>query len=293
MSLDVLKREFENVTPVFFQLYDGLEVDHQKALTTLARIHDNRVARQNPVPLDYLLNFPEATSWLDEVEIFHTLDMLEWTVPMEGHQVVVPWNRVNIDRPNTVAQFEQVVASLPEALNRREIRLCMEVFRSNPLSVTGQSFFSEVHPRPNGQGTFSNVMTPVFGDPIDSPALQVLYLLVNDVVTRFGSIGIVQSEVIDDSKLRNNLLVIVHNEQHQTLFRELRNADMLPQAQLPDGTVVGERGNSLKGTFELWRDPKPRPGQEQWIEFLLKSDANGPKARGLRHRQGSGADRPR
>lgn len=277
MSLDALKREFENVTTVFFDLYDQLEVDHQIALGTLAWIHDNRQERQNPVRLDYLLDFPEATSWLDEVEIFHTLDQLQWVVPLEGHQVVSPFNRVNLGRPNTVVQLEQVVARQPLALNRREIRLCMEVFRSNPLSVTGQNFFSTAHPRPNGQGTFSNVVTPVFGADLSSPALQVLFLLINDVLTRFSSISVIQTEVIDDKKLRDSLLIIVHNESHQTLFRELLTADRLPQAELPGGTTIGERQNSLKGSFDLWRDPKPVPGQENWIEFVLKSEAGGPK----------------
>ena len=279
MSLDVLKREFENVTTVFFDLYDQLEVDHQTALGTLAWVHDNRQERQNPVRLDYLLDFPEATSWLDEVEIFHTLDQLEWVVPLEGHQVVSPFNRVNLGRPNTVVQLEQIVARQPMALNRREIRLCMEVFRSNPLCVTGQNFFSNAHPKPNDQGTFSNIIAPIFGPGLlATPALQVLFQLVNDVLTRFSSISIIQSEVIDDMKLRESLLVIVHNEWHQTLFRELLTADRLPQATLPGGTVIGERQNSLKGSFDLWRDPNPAAGQEYWIEFVMKTEAGGPKA---------------
>lgn len=277
MSLEILKREFASVHGVFFDLYDRLEVDHVKALETLAWIHDNRQARENPVSLDYLLDFPEATSWLDELEIAHTLDKLDWVVPMEGHQVVSPFNRVNLNRPNTVVKLEQIVARQPLAMNRREIRLCMEVFRTNPLSVTGQSFFSTVHPRPGKKGTFSNVMTPTFGPDLARPVLQVLFNLVQDVLTQFGEISILESEVIDDEKLQGNLLVIVHNKDHHSLFRELRTADKIPEGTLPGGATIGERQNSLKGAFDLWRDPRPRPGQENWIEFILKSEPGGPK----------------
>ena len=277
MSLDVLKRDLSMVTTVFFDLYDQHEADHEEALRRLARIHDNRQTRENPVKLDYLLHFPKAYSWLDEVEFKYTLDQLKWTIPLEGHQVVAPFNRVDVGRPNTVAQVEAIVAAQPKALMRREIELISTVFHENPISITGRPFFSTDHSRGPNLGTFSNIVVPVFGPDLTNPPLQVLSELVNEVITRFASIGAVQSVYIDDAKIRSNLLVIVHNERHQTLFRELQTATVLPGVTLPDGTVIGERQNPVSNTFQLWRDPHAPQGQQNYIEFVMLTEDDGAK----------------
>lgn len=278
MSVDILKSRWSEVVPVFFDLYDQAEADHAAVLGNLAYVHDNREARENPVQLDYLLQLPQAKAWLDDSVIEHGLDLLEWTIPMEGHDVVTAINKVNIGRPNTVVKLEDIARSQPEALLRRQVKLIMEVFRRNPLAVDGQNFFDTDHPKPGGATTYSNILTPVFGaGALANPSLQVLANLVNEVITHFGSILTSQSEVVDDSKLRNNLLVIVHNATHQTIFRELLTTDRLPEATLPDATVAAERNNPVKGSFTLWRDQNPTAGEENFIEFVMRTDASGPK----------------
>lgn len=270
MSVDSLRNRWSVVTPIFFDLYDQAAPDHAAALEMLAYVHDNRTARESPVKLDWLLHLPVANNWLDEAVLEHGLENLEWTVPLEGHQVYTPIQRVDVGRPNVVATLEGIARAQPEALNRQELRLLMNVFRQNPLSVDGQAFFSTVHPKPGGGATYSNILEPVFGvGALESPSLSVLATLVNEVITTFGANLAIQAQVIDDAKLRNNLLVITHNNSHQTLFRELLTATRLPGATLPNGDVVGERENPVKGTFKLWRDNIPTAGQENYIEFVM------------------------
>lgn len=279
MSLDTLKSRWSAVAPVFFDLYDQLEADHAEVLGMLAYTHDNRVARENPVQLDYLLHLPQAKAWMDDSIIEHGLDVLEWTIPLMGHDVISPINRLNIDRPNTQVTLEGIAQSQPEALLRRQIKMIMQVYRTNPLCVDGQNFFSTVHPKPGSSGeVYANILQPIFGvGALATPSLQVLANLIMQVLTRFGTILTLQAEVVDDGKLRQGLLVIVHNETHQTLFRELLTTDRLPEATLPDTTVVGERINPVKGLFKLWRDQRPTSGEENYIEFVMTTDANGPK----------------
>ena len=71
--------------------------------------------------------------------------------------------------------------------------------------------------------------------------------------------------------------MIVHNDRHQTLFRELQTATVLPGLTLPDGTVIGERQNPIGNAFALWRDPRPPLGQESYIEFVMLTEDDGAK----------------
>jgi hypothetical protein len=261
--LDVLRRQVISRQILAFDRYDKLAADPTTLFNLIALTIDNRSARDNPVRLEEDFVFPEAYSWEDEMVSIPGYDRLEYVVPIKGYAAMVPYNRVNINRPGTVARIERIMPKLGEALVLIEIRKAMAVFRGNPLSVTGQSFFADAHPFPSDKGTYDNTIAPNWTDPAAPTDLEIFDLL-EAVRVRFADNLTIDAEVLDDSRIDANLLVIVHNAAHQTAFRRALKQDTLTinSVQVP---------NSNKGSFTLLRDKRPTSGQENYIEFIYTS----------------------
>ena len=264
-TLDIFRQDVESIRTVAFDRYDRLAPSHDETLQVLAWIYDNRQLRENPVRLQEEFFYPQAFAWVDEIVIAQSIDTIDYTVPLTGWNAVAPFNRVNVGRPNTIAKLERIVPRLPEGIFKKEKQLLLDVFRKNPLTVDGQNFFSTAHPKPNGE-LFSNVLEPAWADP-SAPTLQELADLIEAAKTRFASISVLESELIDDAAMDERLLVIAHNDSHQTQLRRLRTVDK-----------IGDVMNSLQNGFRLWRDAKPAAGQENYFEIVHTTpDTSGPK----------------
>jgi len=200
--LEHLRKQLRNYRTLAYQTYDKFEADRDAALRALCFIHDNRTSRENPVRFDASFFVAFSHAWDDEIEVAAALDRLEWVVPIKGYDSFVPYNTVNIDRPSTVADLAQILGEsgpLRTELDRLHLRKALQVFRKNPLSITGQNFFDAAHPRPSDQGAFSNVLTPDWADPAAPTDAEVMDLL-DSIRARFGEIDAVKSELIDDDK---------------------------------------------------------------------------------------------
>lgn len=268
MDLSILQRQVQQVQILAYNRYDLLQADPTQLLNILTLTIDNRTARENPVRLEEDFFFPEAYSWEDEMVSIPGLDKLEYTVPIKGYAALLPYNRVNIGRPGTVAKLERLIPRLGDAQLRLQVRKAMSVFRGNPLSVTGQNFFADAHPHPAGKGTYDNILTPNWTDPA-SPTDQEVRDLLEAVRVQFAANLSIDAEVIDDSLLDKDMLVIVHNSTHQTAFRRAKNDNTI--------TVGSDQvPNPNKGTFTLLRDRRPTSGQENYIEFV-RTAPGGPR----------------
>lgn len=261
MSIDILKRQVRNYQTLAFNRYDRLQAAPDSLFAAIALTIDNRGARENPVRLTEDFFYPEAYAWEDEMVSMPGLAELEYTVPIKGYASWLGYNRVNIGRPGTVARLERLLPRLADAHDMLQVRLAMNVFRTNPLSVTGQNFFADAHPIPGRAGsTYDNLLAPNWADPADPTDAEVKAVL-DSVRTQFATNLTVTAEVVDTSQIDSNLLVIVHNSTHEAAFRRALNDDTL--------TVGSDQvPNPNKGTFRLLRDLRPTSGEENYIEFV-------------------------
>jgi hypothetical protein len=269
MSIDILKRQVRTYQTLAFNRYDRLQTAPESLFSAIALTINNQSARENPVRLEEDFFYPEAYAWEDEMVSMPGLARLEYTVPIKGYASWFGYNRVNIGRPGTVARLERILPRLAFAHDRLQIKLAMDVFRTNPLSVTGQNFFADAHPIPGKVGTtYDNKLAPAWvaaGSPTDAEVKALLDL----VRTQFATNLTVDAEVVDSSEIDANLLVIVHNATHEAAFRRAKNDDTLTigSDQVP---------NPNKGTFRLLRDKRPTSGQENYIEFI-HTEPGGPR----------------
>lgn len=262
--LDFLKRQLVHFRTLVLDTYDKLEAAPDLISKSFAITVDNRRDRMNPVRLDEDFFFPSVHGWESQAATIAGLDRIEFTVPMKGWDAFLPFNNVNIDRPDTVAKIERLVKRLPEAYFRNQTRLLMNVFRKNPVCYDGQNFFANAHVHPGGQGTYDNTIAHGFATA-GSPTVDEVKALLHAIMSRFITNLAIQSEVIDGSSLYKNLVVVVHNATHHAVFERVRTMPRIDTFE-----------NEFVGAFRLLLDNQPTAGQENYIEFQL-TEPNGPR----------------
>ncbi len=264
-TIDTLKRDLRRFRTVTLSMYDKLNAG-QTVRDRFAINIDNRTLRENPVRLDEEFFFPMVYSWLDEPITMNDIDTIQWTVPMKGYGAALPYNRVNIGRPNTIAKLDRLTPRLPEGLLRKQTQLVLEVFRRSPTAYDGQPFFNNAHQHPGGKGLANNIVDLPFADPA-VPTTDEVKELIHEVRARFTSNLTIQSEIIDAEALDQGLVVVVHNEKHLTQFNKVRTM-----------TRIDDKENELFRSFRLLKDLKPTAGQENHVEFQAPSELAPPPA---------------
>lgn len=258
-TVDVLRRELRNFRTLAALRYDELEARPDSMRNRLAIVIDNRTTKENPVRLDEDFYFPQVTAWEDEKVAAAVAARVEFTVPLKGYQATLPYNRVNIERPDRQARLQRMVERLVPAYDRKQVGLLMAVFRTNPMAYDGQNFFDTDHAHPASKGTYSNVLTPEFAD-LAAPTVDEAKALLHEARTRFVTNMTLDAEVLEAGEISQSMLVIVHNAAYWSVFERVRSI-----AKFDDNE------NELKGTFTLLLDPKPTSGEENYIEFVVSS----------------------
>lgn len=253
--IDSLKRQLVQFRTLAIDFYDKLAASPEEIRNRLAIVVDNRGERQNPVRMDEDFFFPVVHGWEDKAATIEGLDKIEFVVPMKGYDAFLPYNEVNIDRPDTVARLERMVPRLIPAFFEMQTRLIMNVFRKNPLCYDGQNFFDINHSHPGNKGSYSNVLTPTFADA-GNPTIDEVKALLHEVNGRMVVNLAIDTEVVDGEKVSKMLVVVVHNVAHWSKFELVRTMDKFD-----------DNANEFKGTFKLLLDMKPTSGQENRIEF--------------------------
>jgi hypothetical protein len=254
-DITTLKREIRQYNTQAFAVYDQLE--NLSLLPMIAQIHRN-VSRNNPVRFDHPFLFPVAYEWRDEGVSIDGFDRLEWTVPLTGYRVDIPYNRIDIGRPETVANLQDAISRIPAAWDRLKVKLALDVFRSDAVCYDGQAFWYASHTHPAGQGTFSNMLAPNWVSTT-SPTVTEAIEFLDSAKARLATNLTIQAEVIDASQMDRDLVVIVHNDTHYQMFNRVRTMAVLGTDNEP---------NRHYGTFALWLDKKPTSGEETYIEVF-------------------------
>jgi hypothetical protein len=262
--IDSLKRQLVQFRTLAMDFYDKLAASPDEIRNKLATVVDNRGERQNPVRMDEDFFFPVVHGWEDQAATIEGLDKIEFVVPMKGYDAFLPYNAVNIDRPDTVARLERLVPRLVPAFFEMQTRLIMNVFRKNPLCYDGQNFFDTDHSHPGGKGAYSNVLTPTFA-AAGNPTIDEAKALLHEVQGRLVQNLAIEAEVVNGDQVAKMLTVIVHNVAHWSKFNLVRTQEKFE-----------DNSNEFRGTFSLLLDRHPTSGQENRIEFQL-SELGGPR----------------
>jgi hypothetical protein len=260
--VESLRREVAFYQLPGLQQWDALQADPNSIMRRLAFVHDNRQARENPVRFESIFYRMVAHRWVDRISTAGGFSALTWQAPIDGYDSFVAYSAVNIGRPGHQRHLDGIMARSPGAHQMKIVRSMMQVFRTNPLSLTGVSLFHAAHPRPAVfGGTFSNILAPEWVDPANPTYTEIVELL--DLArSTFGSISNVDAEVIESSLVAGQLIVTVHNQAHETAFERVRTRENLPVADSDR-----YEPNPYKGTFTLLRDLHPTSGQENYIEI--------------------------
>lgn len=251
--LDAFKRDVRSYTRLALAAYDRLETDPNSIRSRLALLKDNRQARENPVRLTETFISATASAWEDDIVVAAAIDKLDYTVPMKGYHVFVPYNEINIGRPNMQATLKEVVDKLPLSLLRKEVRLIMNIFRLNPLTVDGQNFFDASHTHINDTA-YSNIVEFDVVDE-DNPTFDEAKAAINEALARLASINAIEAEVVDAAQFKQDILITCHTAAQMTVFEQVRT-----QAQRNNVE------NELKGSFTLLLDRNPASGTETSFE---------------------------
>ncbi len=258
-GIDALKREVKTYREVAYDIYDQLEADPNQLKNLLAITIDNRQAKENPVRIQEAMYFPEALAWHDQVVAGGDFDRLDWTVPLKGYNVVVPYNRVNIGRPSSVHKLGSIIPRLPEAWMRKQVGEIMNVFRGNVLAYDGQNFFDASHKHPAGKGTYSNLVTPDW-TTTSAPTFSEASACLDLIRTRFVTNLALDAEVLDAARFADSLVIIAHRPATWAMFEQVRRSTFVPSSTEP---------NLWQNGFTLLLDNKPTSGEEDYLEAVL------------------------
>lgn len=253
--LDIFKRDVRNYTRLALVAYDKLESDPTSLRNRLALMQDNRQARENPVRLTESFIPATASAWEDDVVVKGAVEKLDYTVPMKGYHVFVPYNTINIGRPNLAATLDEIMAKMPLALMRKEVRLIMNIFRLNPLTVDGQNFFDTDHVHIDGSTSYDNTFEAAAVDE-DAPTFEEAKAALSAGMVRLAENNAIEAEVVDAAQFKKDLIVICHTAAQMVVFEQVRTQ-----------RARDNKENELFGTFDLLLDKQPAAGTEQSFEM--------------------------
>ena len=268
--LENFRRIVKRYHTLTIKLYDQMGGNEDALLRSLAYFYDNRRLRENPVRLDQLFVDAEVYEWRTGPIAAQDFERVPWTVPMRGWAAAVPFDEVDTERPGVQYKVEQIMRMLPEAFMRKRIDLIASIFETNPIAYTGQDFFSGAHPKPHGQGTFSNTFNfELSPNPSDPAALdEAIYAFINQMYDAFTNAFHLKQRWVEVGQVAN-LLLIVPTESLANAFRRVRDE---PKLRRGNGT---EFENGLRGRFRLFR---AMFGQSPVHTYGLWDVPNGPKA---------------
>lgn len=262
--LDIFKRDVRSYTRLALVAFDKLETDPNSITNRLALTIDNRQARENPRRLTESFIPTLATAWEDDVIVKGSIEKLDYTVPMKGYHVFTAYNTVNIGRPNQAATLEEVMAKQPLALLRKRVKLIMNIFRLNPLTVDGQNFFDDSHLHIDGSTSYDNTLDVEVAIPA-SPTFDEAKAAIAAGMTRLADNNALEAEVVDASQFKKDLIVICHNAAQMAVFEQVRTQRSRNNVE-----------NELVGTFSLLYDRHPASGTEDAFEMCYVP-AGGPR----------------
>ena len=254
--LDTLKRQILNYRDLVMDLYDKQEASADSIKAMLCNTIDNRTARENPVRLSHVLYTSEAVAWEDEIVTGGAIEEIQFAVPIKGYDVFTPFNKVNIERPESIAKLEAAARTWPKALERLQVKQILSVFRSNPLAYDGQNFFDSDHVHPATAAAYSNILSLQLAGTIANITFAEAKTLIHQLRARFMVNMSLQAEILSAAEMAKNMIVIAHTIEVWPMLDLVR-----PPVQ------YNNIPNELVNSFQLLYDPNS--GTSTKLEAIL------------------------
>lgn len=200
-TLDQLRKDVRAHRELMLMGYDKNEVLLTDAAGMFATI-DNREQRLNPIPVSANFLLPQGFALEDEPVLYAKMDQLEWQVPVKPYRTTLPFNRINVGRPQQAIPLANAVAKLGPSMRRLQMHSLFKLFRNiNAVSITGQTFFNKAHPQPADQGMFSNIIdldTDVTTTSNTKPTAEDAIIVLRAARIRFAINQLLEAEVVKD-----------------------------------------------------------------------------------------------
>jgi len=222
------------------QIYDKLGGNTPDDLLKIVMSYDNRRLRQNPVNLQHIAALPEVARWISGLASSPPPELLRLSVPLEGYGALIPFNEINVGRPDQIVKVEDLVRKLPAAYNHARAELAAGVLETNPLCLDGQSLFDTDHPFPQNRGTFSNIISAAVATP--EQALDAVKTLRG----RFALNQTLQRKYTTESD--GSILIICRSDIAFSAFNKVRSLD-----KILNDAESKEIQNTEKGRIEVWK----------------------------------------
>ena len=229
-TLDQLRKDVRAHRELMLMGYDKHEILLTDAAAMFATI-DNREARLSPIPVSSHFLLPQGFALEDEPVLYAKMDQMEWNVPIKVHRTTLPFNRINVGRPQQAIPLANAVAKLGPAMHRLQIQKLFSLFR-NPaaVSITGQPFFDKAHPQPADQGMFSNILdlsTDVDLSSASKPTAEDAIKVLRAARIRFVINQLLEAEVVKD--FDTVLTVVALTQDWAEAFDDVRNRPQIVQ----------------------------------------------------------------
>lgn len=231
----------------------------------LAYVYDNTTLRENPVSFEQTFFSVGVFRFADEITSTGALQQVPWVVPLEGYGAAVPFNVIDLDRPNTLARIEQVAPTIGPKLEQKKLAMMLDVFRKNATCYDGRDFFDGSHKHPANLGTFSNLLAPNWVNPavptvaeaisfLDEAALALAYNMQVDY----------EAEEVSEERL---LVVQVNSQAMASVFKRINT-----RATFDANTETNPYFRKLR----IYLDRRPAAGTENYVR-VLDPIPNGPR----------------
>ena len=254
--LDTLKHQLLNYRDLVMDLYDKQEASADSIKAMLCTTIDNRTARENPVRLSHVHYTSEAVAWEDEIVTGGAAEEVQFSVAMKGYDVFTPFNRVNIERPESIAKLEVAARTWPRSLERLQVKQILSVFRSNPLAYDGQNFFDTDHTHLASSSTYNNTLSVNLAGTIANITFAEAKLLVHALRARFMVNMALQAEILNGAEMAKNMIIIAHTIEVWTMLNLVQTL-----------MIYNNIPNELVGSFQLLYDPNS--GTSTKLEAIL------------------------
>lgn len=228
-TIDQLRKDVRGHRELMLTGYDKNEAMLADAAAMFATI-DNRQARLSPIPVSSYFMLPQGFALEDEPVLYAKMDQLEWSVPIKAYRTTLPFNRINVGRPQQAIPLANVVARLGPAMRRLQLHSLFKLFRNPTVSITGQPFFDKAHPQPADQGMFSNILdldTDVETSSNTRPTAEDAIKVLRAARIRFAVNQLLEAEVVKD--LDTPMTVVALTQAWYEAFDDVRTRPQIVQ----------------------------------------------------------------
>lgn len=264
MFLNMLRSVRRSATLIFLDLY--LRQLQDDLLLQKVAQSVPPAGMQEDQTLEWTTAFPKMRHWIGERlaqdafkdKIQLKLEPYEVTYKLDSFKLKLDQGSSLITEPERMGPY------FAEAYATGRLMRAYRPLRDNLLTYDKQSFFDDTHYHPDGS-EFSNLIAVPRADDTAPTMLECR----NELKEMQGILQrnrLNRDAIYEVKGDMSDLTVVVKSDGSEAGYR-----DLLQEERLPDTTI-----NRFRGKFTLVRDPAPKTGTENDVDYIL-SEPGGPR----------------